>query len=321
LTAAERVVNLVGVKRIVIEDFSINGWTQPNAVGAASHGYAEALEAGNILFFPQFPFTFPEQDRVFLRGVRQSSASYHKNIAYRPKQDKVTGVENGTPDKDRLLEVLRRFSRNTVDFVARLLPSYAQTWKLDYASFRPVQEQGRQLAQKSRNDLIHVDAFPTRPTNGNRILRVFSNISPDIPRVWVTTDPFDVIAPQYATEAGLPSIAARARTYRSPSPLARFAAKNLGMHKLARSPYDEFMLGFHDFLKGNETFQKDCKKYQWEFPPLSTWMCFLDTVPHAVVSGQYALEQTFFISRDTMVTPDKSPASVLERLAGVALTA
>src|SRR5437764_4867581 len=46
----------------------------------------------------------------------------------------------------------------------------------------------RQLAQKSRNDLIHVDAFPTRPTNGNRILRVFSNISPDIPRVWVTTE-------------------------------------------------------------------------------------------------------------------------------------
>lgn len=308
------------MNRVVVEDFTIKGWADTSAADATARRYAGELEAGNILYFPQFPFEFPEEDRLFLRGVRQSSASYHKNIAYRPKQDRVTGVESGTTDKDHLLTVLRRFSQRNVDFVARLLPLYARTWKLDYASFRPVQEKGRQLSEKSRNDLIHVDAFPTRPTNGNRILRVFSNISPDIPRVWVTTDPFDVIAPQYATEAGLPSIAGRARKRISPSPLARFAAKNFGMHKLVRSHYDEFMLGFHDFLKANQSFQQGCKKYQWEFPALTTWMCFLDTVPHAVVSGQYALEQTFFIARDAMVSPDKAPASVLERLAGVKLT-
>lgn len=308
------------MKRIDIQDFTIDGWADKNAADARSREYAEELEAGNILYFPSFPFDFPEEDRVFLRSVRQSSTGYHKNIAYRPKQDRVTGVEKGTPNQDRLLGVLRRFSQHNVDFVSRLLPSYARTWRLDYASFRPVQEQGRQLSQKARNDLIHVDAFPTRPTNGDRILRVFSNISPDVPRVWVTTDPFDVIAPQYATEAGLPTIAGRARWRRGPSPLARFAAKNFGMRKLARSHYDEFMLGFHDFLKANTSFQQNCAKYQWEFPPLTTWMCFLDTVPHAVVSGQYALEQTFFISRDAMLAPDKAPATVLERLAGVKLT-
>jgi len=313
-------VTLKTVKRILVEDFTINGWAEPNAVDAPARRYAEELEAGNILFFPRFPFDLPEDDRVFLRGVRQSGAGYHKNIAYRPKQDKVTGVESTTPHKDRLLAVLRRFSERNTDFVSRLLPFYARTWTLDYASFRPLEEQGRQLSQKSRNDLIHVDAFPTRPTNGSRILRVFSNISPDIPRVWVTTDPFDVIGPQYAEAAGLPSIAERARQRRGPSPLARFAAKNFGLRKLARSHYDEFMLGFHDFLKANESFQQGCQKYQWEFPPLSTWMCFLDTVPHAVVSGQYALEQTFFIARKAMVSPDKAPASVLERLAGVPLT-
>jgi hypothetical protein len=97
-------------------------------------------------------------------------------------------------------------------------------------------------------------------------------------------------------------------------------AKNLGLRKLARAHYDEFMLGFHDFLKANQSFQQTCKKYQWEFPPLTTWMCFLDTVPHAVVSGQYALEQTLVIARDAMVAPDKAPANVLERLAGVKLT-
>jgi hypothetical protein len=308
------------MRRVLIEDFAINGWTDANAAAAASYRYAEELEAGNILFFPQFPFDFPEEDRTFLLSVRQSSASYHKNIAYRPQQDRVTGVEKRTPHQDRLLAVLRRFSQSNIGFVSRLLPAYASTWKVDYASFRPIQEQGRQLSKNSRNDLIHVDAFPSRPTNGNRILRAFTNISPDLPRVWVTTDPFDVIAQQYAAEAGLPSIARRARHRRPPSPLARFAAKNLRLYKLTRSHYDEFMLGFHDFLKGNQSFQQGCKKYQWEFPSLTTWMCYLDAVPHAVVSGQYALEQTFFVARDSMVTPDKAPVNVLERLAGVKLT-
>src|ERR1041385_6192628 len=204
------------MNRVNVDDFSITGWVDPQRVAERSQLYCRQLEEGDILFFPSFPCDFPEEDRAFLRSGRQSSAGYHKNIAYRPKQDKVTGVEKGTPNKDRLLDVLRRFSQHNVDFVSRLLPSYARTWRLDYASFRPVQEQGRQLSQKARNDLIHVDAFPTRPTNGDRILRVFSNISPDIPRVWVTTDPFDVIAPRYAAEAGLSAIAGRAR--RQPRP-------------------------------------------------------------------------------------------------------
>lgn len=306
--------------RIVVSDFSADGWPDATVAESQSTRYARELEAGNILFFPQFPFGFPEADRAFLLSVRQSSAGYHKNIAYRPRQDRVTGVEKGTPDQDRLLDVLRRFSRGNVEFVNRLLPVYAQNRKVDYASFRPIQEQGRALSPKARNDLIHVDAFPTRPTNGDRILRVFTNIHPEQARVWITTDPFDVIGPQYAAAAGLDTIADRARKKRGPSPLARFAARNLGLRKLARSHYDEFMLGFHDFLKTNETFQRDCPKYQWEFPPRTTWMCFLDSVPHAVLSGQYALEQTFFIARDSMVTPDKAPARVLERLAGVSLT-
>jgi len=308
------------MNRVVAGDFNADGWVDPNLAVSQSMRYAAELEAGNILFFPQFPFKFPEPDRAFLLDVKQSSAAYHKNIAYRPAQDRVTGVEKGTPDQDRLLDVLRRFSRGNAEFVSRLLPLYARSWRIDYASFRPIQEQSRSLSRKARNDLIHVDAFPTRPTNGDRILRVFTNIHPQQPRVWVTTDPFDVIGPQYAAAAGLEAVAARARKRRGPSPLARFAARNLGMRKLARSHYDQFMLGFHDFLKANETFQRDCPKYTWEFPPLTTWMCFLDSVPHAVLSGQYALEQTFFIGRDAMVTPDKAPVHVLERLAGVSLT-
>src|SRR6266850_3644787 len=115
--------------RVNVDDFSVKGWSEPQRGTERSQHYCRQLEEGNILFFPSFPFDFPEEDRAFLRSVRQSSAGYHKNIAYRPAQDKVTGVEKGTPNKDCLLAVLRRFSQHNVDFVARLLPSYARTWR------------------------------------------------------------------------------------------------------------------------------------------------------------------------------------------------
>ena len=62
-----------------------------------------------------------------------------------------------------------------------------------------------------------------------------------------------------------------------------------------RSAYDRFMLGFHDYLKFNGEYQQSCAKYRFEFPPDSTWMVFTDVVPHAVLSGRYALEQTVIV--------------------------
>src|ERR1700724_3314621 len=50
------------------------------------------LEAGNILFFPQTPFAFPEDDLNFLLSRKQTDASVHKNIAYRPAGAVVTGL-------------------------------------------------------------------------------------------------------------------------------------------------------------------------------------------------------------------------------------
>lgn len=82
------------------------------------------------------------------------------------------------------------------------------------------------------------------------------------------------------------------------------------------SAYDRFMLRFHDYLKENTGFQQNCRKVRIEFPPGSTWICFTDSVPHAVLSGQYALEQTFIIGLSGLVAPDKAPIRVLEKMAG-----
>src|SRR5713101_2519051 len=186
---------------------------RPRALdGSRRRWYAERLEEGHILLFERAPFPLPDAgERAALASVRQASAAYHKNISYRPDEDRVKGLAKGA-DVETVRRVLRAYSQHATRLLTELFPWYASEWKLDFASFRPVEERGRQLSLRARNDLLHVDAFPTRPTNGSRILRVFTNVNETASRFWITTDTFDVLAPRLAMEAGLGRIAARARS-------------------------------------------------------------------------------------------------------------
>jgi 3-deoxy-D-manno-oct-2-ulosonic acid (Kdo) hydroxylase len=276
------------------------------------------LEAGNILFFPQTPFAFPDDDLKFLLSRKQTDASFHKNIAYRPAEDRITGLDKSAagPEMDRLRAIVAGYSQRSTQFLAQLLPPYAGKWKLDFASYRPVEEEGRPARLRARNDLPHVDAFPTRPTNGNRILRLFTNINPAQNRVWITSQNFDVIGPQFAKMIGLPQRQNRnviSKALRAIATAAHLPGAN-------RSPYDDFMHRCHNAMKEDGEFQQNCPKQRSEFPPHSTWIVYTDFVSHAVLHGQYALEQTFIISRDAMVRPELSPLTILEKLAGHPLT-
>ncbi|MDQ6758503.1 MAG: Kdo hydroxylase family protein, partial [Acidobacteriota bacterium] len=140
-------------------------------------------------------------------------------------------------------------------------------------------------------------------------------------RVWLTSDPFAELAPKYADAAGLGELAGHSGT--GVNNLLRSsirALRSLGLPLADRSVYDRFMLGFHDYLKGNAEYQRDCPKYRFEFPPNTTWMVFTDVVPHAVLSGRFAIEQTFIISRSSLANPSHAPVSILEALSGKALT-
>jgi hypothetical protein len=275
------------------------------------------LEEGNILLFQRTPFALAAEDREFLLRQRQTEAGYHKNIAYRPGGDRVTGVaRQQAEDALELKRVLRDYSKTVVGLAAGVLSPYAGQWRLDYASFRPQEEAGRKLSRHARNDLLHVDSFPTRPTRGDRIFRVFTNINPAAPRVWRTGETFPELAERFAIASGLLERASRRGPGRSVLSLLRSA----GFPVSARPPYDEFMHRFHNFLKDNESYQGSARAQVVSFPPGSTWMVFTDMVTHAVLSGQFALEQTFLIARRSLTLPDRAPVSVLERLAGKTLT-
>jgi hypothetical protein len=308
--SAPRRIHQTGVSHLISVSSPSPHWGNDQA-----REICRQLELGNIVFFPDSPISLPVQDCELLLGRKQTSSAYHKNIAYRPGEDRVTGLDaTEQGEAAELRRILRRYSQSVAEFLSRFVIPYAGQWKLDYASFRPVEEKGRAARLHARNDLLHFDSFPTRPTNGARILRFFTNINPAHSRVWLTSQTFESFGPQFARKAGLLD------SFRNP--LLR------GLRGMARTlhlpgsgpPYDQLMHRIHNAMKEDSRFQETTPKHRWEFPPRSSWMVFTDCVSHAVLSGQYALEQTFFIPRSAWEDPQRSPLAILETLAGTSLT-
>jgi len=286
-----------------ISDISLQASTQGDRL-------CRQLESGQVLVFRQVPFAFPEEDRKFLLSRSAAESRFHKNISYRPASGALNGAADGS-DRDRLLDVMQRFSREASAFVKRILSPYAVKIRLDYASFRPLEEQNRNLPLHKRNDLLHVDAFPTRPTRGDRILRIFVNINPAAGRVWNVGLPFQEFVPELVGSRQLhPPQRSKAAQL-----LARTVSQ-IGLPVADRTHYDEYMLYLHDWLKENTGFQKDSPKREIVFPSGCCWMVYTDGVPHAVMSGQFALEQTFIVPLDALVSPEVSPLRVLESATG-----
>jgi hypothetical protein len=270
----------------------------------------ESLERGEVVYYPTAPFPVPTgADHAFLLE-QQLGGLAHKNISYDPVTGKAAGFIRQSPEQtERLRELLAAFSRTTTEWMARTLPRYAAGWHLDRVSYRPEEEATRRLRHTARNDLLHVDAFPGRPSQGRRILRAFANVNPSEPRIWVTSDPFAKLLARYGEQAGLPG-----RT--GPDWMDQVRQGLLGLFrpgKARRSAYDAFMLRFHDYLKTSEEFQERGPKRLWTFPPGCAWLAITDTCSHSVLRGRYALEHSYFVPPHVLALPDEAPAALLAK--------
>ena len=239
----------------------------------ASAPLAHRLERGEVVVYPSCPFALPAGEaHEFLLDQRLASRA-HKNVSYDPHAGKAHGFLRHSPGQaDRLTSVLADFARHATAWLSGQLPQYAVAWKLDRVSYRPVEEATRKARLKARNDLLHVDAFPSRPSQGWRILRLFANVNPAQDRVWATTYPFAELLARYGAAAGLPdgSVPLKSRL------LQVFRPGNP-----RRSAYDEFMLRFHDWLKASAQVQEHDPKTVWRFAPGSAWLHVSVMASHA----------------------------------------
>jgi 3-deoxy-D-manno-oct-2-ulosonic acid (Kdo) hydroxylase len=273
-----------------------------------------ALEAGTVLVFPRLSFPLLPGEQSFL--TESSLSGTRKNVSYDPATGKLGGTQLAAPQAAELAALLARFGSDAMSFVQALLPRYAPHLRQARASFRPAEILGRTYAPRHDDRRLHTDAFPTRPTQGGRILRLFVNIDPaGTPREWQVSGPFEQVAARFLpqlnrTALGRPIIAN----------IAGRAMAGLNLTQGRRTPYDFLMLGLHDRAKLDAEYQASIPRTAVTFAAGTAWLCFTDSVSHAALAGRNTLEQTFHLPVSAMAQPELSPLRVLERLSGHALT-
>lgn len=281
------------------------------AENAAALSLEERLERGELLVFSPCPFPLPgADDRAFLY---EQQLKGKKNISFHPAERTVKGfVPSAAQHGERLARVLGDFADAAQNWLAQALPRYAASWRPDLVTYHPEEEATRRLRVSARNDLLHIDAFPSRPARGWRILRLYVNIHPTDARVWATSETFDALLEKYGKVAGLPTSLRSGWAWR----LGQGLLNVFQPGSVERTPYDQFMLRFHHFLKSHDPFQDKAPRRLWHFPPNSAWLAFTDGLSHAELRGRFALGHSFFISPHSLALPERSPAALLERACG-----
>ena len=289
----------------------------PDALAQPS-GLEERLERGEILYFPPGLLPLPRaSDLAFLRSELEARVTL-KNVSYHPAGDYLSGLEGDAGLRARTRAILAEFGRESAALLAALLPHYAPGWRTGKVNYRPFEEEGRDLAAHSSNELVHVDAFASGATHGGRILRFFTNVHPSAPRVWKSGGLFPQLLAEFGSRAGIAGLGARGLAEgpldRAFSGLLRLAVR-AGIPQAATldtSPYDRAMKRLHDRLKDSPDFQADEGRLAvFEFPAASSWAVLTDMVSHAVVRGQHALVCTWIVPLESCRLRELAPYTLL----------
>lgn len=280
----------------------IVGW-RPQLPHGVQEAAVRAIEGGGVVVLPGVRFALSESERRFLSPSWSDGRA--KNVSL--DGTRLKGARGGDRDLAELAAMVARFAEDAAALVATLFPRYAPFVTRARTSFRPQPAVGRDVSWRKDDSRLHVDAFPSRPNRGERILRVFSNVNPVEPRVWRVGESFETMA-----RTLLPRV-------RPPLPGSAAVLAALRVTKGQRSDYDHLMLGLHDRAKEDLAYQRDCAQAVVPFAPGTTWLCFSDQVMHAAVSGQYMLEQTIHLPVSALYDPARAPLAILERLTGRSL--
>ena len=264
--------------------------------------WTAAVEAGKVLYFPRLGFAVQPEEQALLREDMLAPKSRNVSLG---ADGVLKGAAGSAQDQQALAAMVGRFRQQALRLVDDLLPEYQGLLRIAPTSFRPRQVETRAQSVRADDQRMHVDAFPSRPSYGERLLRVFTNLNPQgVPRVWRVGEDFETIARRYLPQA---------------KPYRLWQAKVLNaVHatKSLRSEYDHLMLQLHDLMKFDEQYQKNGTQVTVPFPPGSVWVCFSDQATHAVMSGQFMMEQTLYLPPGKEVDPQASPLAILTRLVG-----
>ncbi|KIC76113.1 Uncharacterized protein DB41_GN00230 [Neochlamydia sp. TUME1] len=286
----------------VIKTFDITSFENPLAEEIKKDAI-QTLEQGKVVYFPHLTFNLHEDELQFLSP--QVVAPKSKNISYDVIRDRLGGTICRGEEEQKLKNMMQRYALQSRLFIEKLFPHYKGHLNQARTSFRPAEIAGRSSSWRKDDTLLHVDAFPSSPVKGKRIMRFFSNINPaQQPRVWKLGEPFSEVVQKFGVKL------------KKPFPGLAWLLKVVGITKDYRTLYDHYMMSLHDLMKGDKEYQKNAKQQEVLFPPGSSWIVYTDQASHAALSGQYVMEQTFYLPVESLQDPETSPLRVLERFYG-----
>lgn len=261
------------------------------------------LETGKVIYCPSYSFILDEHETSLLS--EDVLDKKHKNISFDCKTKRLGGLatdNNSSVSKPTMQQFMHRYADFSQQLIEMLLPQYKTSLRLGRTSYRPAEIKGRQTSKRKDDTRLHVDSFPATPVHGQRILRVFCNINPfGAPREWNLGEPFSQVLARFSP------------TIPNYNPVKARLLKWVKATKTLRSPYDHYMLNLHDLMKCDDEYQQNVAKQSIAFPPNSTWIVFTDQTSHAALSGQYLLEQTFYLPVQAMSNPALSPLKQWEQ--------
>ena len=276
--------------------------------------WAEALERGRIVRFSRPPIELPAaSDLAFLRDGLWPFLE-RKNVSYYPEADRLTGLRGAPEVRRRAQAILRQHSKRVRGFLERAMPGFTRGWQPGTSSFRPLEEQGRNLSAHASNELVHVDAGAYGATHGDRILRFFINVNAERERVWVTKGTFAELYRRHARDAGVDRAdVASGVAGRALAAVLRAGRRAVPMLRVVdTSPYDRAMRRFHNWMKDTLAFQRSTEGLrEISFAPFQAWMVLTDGVSHACIRGQHALVDTFLVPLANCRLPAEAPYRIL----------
>ena len=289
----------------IVRTFPDTSW-EDDARDGPTRNVEGLVEDGLVLAFPQLPFVLADGERRFLDARWTDGKA--KNISVRWPSGELRGASADGADRDALRAMVVRWADQAERFALRLFPHYRLHLVRGNASLRPADVASRRSSWRQDDTRLHIDAFPSNPMQGTRLLRVFSNVNPaGLPREWRVGEPFEAHARRY-----LPKVA-------RPMPGSAWLLDATGITKRRRTEYDHLMLQLHDRAKADLAFQREGPQARVDFAPGTTWVVYSDQVLHAVMGGQHMMEQTFYLEPEAQLHPERSPLHTLERLLGRSL--
>jgi hypothetical protein len=286
-------------------EVALSSW-DANLDRGARQDALNALERGQVLYFPSLRFDLSKAQQRLLNPAVLNGSS--KNISFDPATGALAGTSSVGSERSDLQAMMAQYSRAADGLMRHLLGGYGSALALKRTSFRPAEIKGRQTSWRKDDSRLHVDSFPSMPTHGRRLLRIFCNVNADgRPRTWRLGEPFSDLAQRFWPKLRHPHWGERHLLYA------------FRVTRALRSEYDHYMLQLHDAMKADTAYQRHVTQLTYHFPTGVAWACFTDQVSHAAMAGQHQLEQTFSLPVEYMHQPSTSPLRVLEAMAGRAL--